>query len=252
MAVKSGRNTRAADRFQAALYKWYKDTGLTQAAAAAIIGLTQGAFNNLLKKKGASLAQMEEIADKLGLDLVDMFSWGRDILAGRDESGGGNAPAPTVSPLVDDELDSYEFLKIPFSDHMRLAASGGGAIPYTYDVDASPVVVHRDSLHLRVPNVRNLQAFRVGGDSMEPILAQDGIVVVDKTRNRFGNLEEGAIYVLCWDLGSEECAVKRLRWAERDRLLAIESTDPVVNPTIYRHPKEVLLIGKVIWSWRDH
>jgi len=250
MAVKSAKDTLAAERFQAALKDWFEKSGLPQTAAAAAIGLSQGTLNNLLRKKGASIAQMEEIAEKLGLDFLEMLARGRDIMDGK-------APSPPLAdadpiPLPDDELESYEFLKIPFSDHMRLAAGQGGAIPYTYEADDSPVVLHRDALHLRAANARKLQAFRVGGDSMEPILAQGGIVVADLSKNKLDSLEEGAIYVLCWDRDHGECAVKRLRWAERGRLLAIESADHEVNPTIYRHPDEVLLIGKVIWSWREH
>ena len=58
---------------------------------------------------------------------------------------------------------------------------------------------------------------------------------------------------LCWDR-EEECAVKRLRWAVPGKLLAVESTDQVANPTIYLEPEDraVYLIGRVIWSWREH
>jgi phage repressor protein C with HTH and peptisase S24 domain len=96
-----------------------------------------------------------------------------------------------------------------------------------------------------------MQAFRVGGDSMEPLIAQDGIVMVDVSKNDITDLDEGEIYVLCWDISTEECAVKRLKWADWGSLLAIESADPNAYETIYRRPEDVVLVGKVIWTWRE-
>jgi phage repressor protein C with HTH and peptisase S24 domain len=111
------------------------------------------------------------------------------------------------------------------------------------------VVVHGPSLGRR--SAKNLQAFRVGGDSMEPLIGQGGLVLADLSQNDFQRLREGGIYVLCWDLEVGECAVKRLKWAEKGHILAIESENPDYG-TLYRPLSEASLIGQVIWSWRRH
>ena len=121
-------------------------------------------------------------------------------------------------------------------------------MPYTYEAENSPVVVHGPSLGRR--SAHQLQAFRLGGDSMDPVLVSGGIVIADLAQNELGRLREGAVYVLCWDLFDGECAAKYLRWAEKGRWLSIESENkrypPVVKPV-----EEVKLIGKIIWAWRE-
>jgi len=86
---------------------------------------------------------------------------------------------------------------------------------------------------------------------MEPAIAEGGIVVVDKAENRLDQISEGKIYALCWDLYDGECAIKRLRWAEKGRTLALESINPAFSSR-FMSPSEVKLIGRVIWSWRVH
>ena len=92
--------------------------------------------------------------------------------------------------------------------------------------------------------------FRVGGDSMEPLIAKGGIVLADLKHNDVGHIHEGGVYVLCWDREDGECAVKYLRWAERGKLLSVESENSFYKP-VFKRVDEVLLIGRVIWAWRD-
>lgn len=241
------------------LRHWHRVSEETQAYNAARLGLSQGTFNNLLTgKKGASMALIEKVAAKIGLDPLALLAQGRALLEDEVDfvslelsASGGLISPPPPQPLTDEDLASHDYLKISFRDDMRLFAGGGGAVEGTYDKHNLPVVVHRRALGLKAANARQLIAFRVGGDSMEPILAQDGIVLVDLAQNSFQRLRDGDIYALMWD-GDDECAVKRLRWAQPGQLLAIESADPNVNPTIYRAPDEIRLVGRVIWSWRSH
>ena len=189
-----------------------------------------------------------------GRKYEDFLEIGRDLLEGKEPPALEPQSRLTIIPrgISEEELESSDFIQIPFRDDMRLFAGGGGAVPGTFESDGSPVVIHRGALSQRV-NSKDLVAFRVGGDSMEPILAKNGIVAVDTSQNDMHRLKEGEIYALCWDR-EEECAVKRLRWAVPGKLLAVESTDPIANPTIYLEPEDraVYLIGRVIWSWREH
>ena len=170
------------------------------------------------------------------------------LLAGE----GQNEPEAPV--LSDKELKNQGFIKIPFSTTMKLAAGNGGTtlnyIDIDEDADSSTIIIHGPTLG--VHNANHLQAFRVAGDSMEPLIAQGGIVLVDKTITRLDDdrFREGGIYMLCWE-DDGLCAVKRVRWVEKPRTLAIESATPS-TPTIFKKTKEIhQLIGKIIWAWRE-
>jgi phage repressor protein C with HTH and peptisase S24 domain len=68
----------------------------------------------------------------------------------------------------------------------------------------------------------NLQAFRVGGDSMEPVIAAGGIVVMaDLSENNPMNLKQDKIYVLGIDMQEGICAVKYLRWGVKGEIVII-------------------------------
>lgn len=212
------------------------------------IGVSTGHFSDILNaRRGTSEEQRRQLAEILGYpgaQYEDFLSLGQALAE--------NQAPPHIEPgprfLGGDELSERGFIAIPFSQEMKLAAGGGGTIPITDDEDSSPVIVHGPSLGLR--SSKNLQAFRVGGDSMEPLIAQNGIVLADLSCNDFARLHEGSIYVLCWDRSEGECAVKRLRWAEKNRLLLIESEDRFYPPVI-KNINEVTLIGQVIWAWRE-
>jgi phage repressor protein C with HTH and peptisase S24 domain len=121
-------------------------------------------------------------------------------------------------------------------------------VPFTRSAADSHIVVHGPSLNRR--SAKNLQAFRVGGSSMEPLIADGGIVLADTGHTDLKRIKDGRIYVLCWDLSDGECAVKYLRWADQGRILSIESENPLVKP-MFKRADEVALIGKVIWAWRE-
>lgn len=167
---------------------------------------------------------------------------GRALLEGR------TPPEPEPRFLNADEMSERGFFAVPFSSDMKLAAGGGGTIPITDDESTSAVIVHGPSLGLH--NSKNLQAFRVGGDSMDPLIAEGGLVLADLKHNDVRHLINGGIYVLCWDLGDGECAVKRLKWETKGKKLFILSENKFYDP-ITRHVDEVKLIGLVIWSWRE-
>jgi hypothetical protein len=108
--------------------------------------------------------------------------------------------------MTAEELQGHEFITVPFSDNMKLAAGGGGEIPFTWDEKNTKIVVHGPSLDRS--SSAFLQAFRVGGDSMEPVIGEKGIVIVDKSENDPLKIKPGKIYVLCWELDLGECALK--------------------------------------------
>lgn len=249
MAVKSGKDSLSVARFRAALNNILASTRQKREDFAKSMDINYGTLTSILNgSRPASIALMDEVAKKLNCDLAVMLSEGRRLLGDTVEPL-PNLPT-TPEPLTDEELRQQGFIKVPFSDNMKLAAGGGGTIPITEDAENSVVIVHGPSLKRHT--AKNLQAFRVGGDSMEPLIAKGGIVMADIAPmfRDIMHIHEGDIYILCWDLSDGECAVKYLRWAEKGRLLSIESEMPYVKP-VYKAVEDVVLIGKVIWAWRE-
>ena len=225
-----------SEAFRLWLVDYIRGRRLTQLKAALNLGVVPGTINHILTgRRRPTLELMEKMLDRAGAGYQEALTPYLDIREG---------PAP----LDDQAMTEQGFLKVPFSDDMRLAAGGGGAVPLTYEAADSPVVVHGPSLGRR--SARQLQAFRLGGDSMEPVLASGGIVIADLSHNDPGRLREGSIYVLCWDFHDGECAAKYLRWAEKGRWLSIESENKSYAPVV-KAAEEIKLIGKIIWAWRE-
>jgi transcriptional regulator with XRE-family HTH domain len=224
-----------AEAFRLWLGDYIRERGLTQLKAALNLDVVPGTINHILTgRRRPTLELIEKMLARAGF--------------GYREALTPYLKTPAPSPLDDQTMIEQGFLKVPFSDDLRLAAGGGGAVPFTYEAADSPVVVHGPSLGRR--SARQLQAFRLGGDSMEPVLANRGIVIADLTHNELDSLREGSIYVLCWDLYDGECAAKYLRWAEKGRWLSIESENKRYAPVV-KSVEEVKLIGKIIWAWRE-
>jgi hypothetical protein len=216
------------------------------------LGLSADLLNKLLRPVdpfNVSEIRKRAIAAKLGFQermYENFLDIGRAILNGK---------APDLSELqwdgmTGDELRERGFITVPFSDNMKLAAGSGGTIPITDSVERSKIIIHGPSL--KRTTSRHLQAFRVGGDSMEPVIAEGGIVLADTSDNVPERLREGKIYVICWDLREGECAVKYLSWAKKKESVLITSPDIRAYPPIVRALEDIQLIGRVIWSWREH
>jgi transcriptional regulator with XRE-family HTH domain len=240
---------KIGDIFRATLqYMLKKFT--SQKHLAAKLGISQSYLNDLLQGRRSGVETMRrKIASSLGYaahEYDNFLEIGRYILAGKDP----DTIQEDLDGLSESELRERGFLTVPFSDNMMLSAGSGGTIDVTEDSTRSRIIIHGPSL--KRTSARFLQAFMVGGDSMEPIIAQGGIVLADLRENDPAKLKEGKIYVICWDLQLGECAVKYLHWAEHGESVLITSPDNQLHPPIVRHLRDIQLIGRVIWSWREH
>jgi transcriptional regulator with XRE-family HTH domain len=195
-------------------------------------------LNDILNgRRGGTEEKRRALAAALGYPgrhYEDFLDLGRAICAGRP------LPEPLADSPNEADLAVAGYFQIPL-DQASQPAGLQGQKPA-----AEAIVVHGPTLGVK--SGRHLRAFTVGGDSMEPLLAQGGLVVADLTKNRAENLKDGSIYVLRYDGGE---AVKFLRWAEKGKLLALESENKSYKP-VFRRVKEVILIGRVIWSCRAH
>ena len=251
--MTSSRKTQDTDIFRAALKVAMAKYGLNQPQLSKRVGISSGGISDYLSgKTDPGFTKIEKIATGLGLTVAQFFALGDE----KEPSEAPDRPSLTLiqpsrlAQLPEDDIDPEGFIRVPLAEDMRLAAGSGGAVANTYEATESPVVVYGRALGRRSNHL--LQAFRVGGDSMEPVIAKRGLVIADLAQNDLGNLREGAIYVICWDVHDGECAVKYLSWAREGELLAIGSEDYRNNPPVYREVDEVRLIGRVIWSWREH
>jgi hypothetical protein len=258
-------------RFRAFLARWLDHSGMAEEQAGEFLGLAAERFSNVLNgPKGVSLATMEDIAGKLEADLTDLLVIGRTILAGEDpvmpgepgaaaggagpvsrgaEPGGPGEPVSPPARPPGDGLDQGGFLKVPLAENLRLSAGGGGAIPNTYEAADSPIAIYGPSLGRQSNHL--LQAFRFSGDSMDPVIAEGGLVIADLAHSEWERLVEGDIYVVCWNLKKGECTIKYLSWHDEGRTVLMESANRLGNQPRVMNIKEARLIGRVILTWRE-
>jgi len=230
--------------FQAALQKVMSGR-YKQKELAELVDISIPYLNDLYRgRKNGQEPVRRRIASALGYEDYETF-----LDVGRLELG--LAPLRAVHEKLRGTDDrAAEFFKAPFSDNMLLSGmSPNLSIAVTSDEKRSPVMVHGPSLG--VASARGLQAFRVEDDAMEPMIGYGGIVLADLTRNDPASLREGDLYVLCWESLRNRATIRRLKWAEKGKILAMESENPSYE-TVYRGIAEVRLIGKVIWSSRNH
>ena len=90
---------------------------------------------------------------------------------------------------------------------------------------------------------RDLAVIRVKGDSMEPTLLDDDLVMIDRTKR---NLDYDGLFVL---RVGEALHVKRIgRGATRANITVI--SDNRIYPPIQTAREEIEVIGKVLWYGR--
>jgi len=247
--VKKEKNAQVENFYSTGLKLLIKHKGLTQVAVSKITGIGQGRLSEYVR--GTTRPTLEnkiKLGKALDFGTTEEYEEAaRALLAGEDVPPQKDTIAHI---LTDEEMEQRGFIAVPYSEKMELAAGvGGSCIPVEQDEFTSKIVVHGPSLGHH--NAKNLQAFHVTGDSMEPVIAEDGIVLADTQFKDIMHIKDRRIYVCCYDLEGGSCSVKYLRWIEKKKWLAIESANTFYEP-VFKRPEEVVLIGKVIWSWRRH
>lgn len=79
MVTKSSKDTLINERFKAALKQRVNQLGKTQREAADKLDIDYRILHGFMNR-GTSAAKMEEVASKLGIDLIDLLIEGRNIL----------------------------------------------------------------------------------------------------------------------------------------------------------------------------
>jgi transcriptional regulator with XRE-family HTH domain len=220
-----------------------------QTKLAEALGMPRDSLSRVLRGGPGDLSEdaRHKLAHHFNVEYEDAIAYGQALLRGE------TPPEPPARRLSSRDMEERGFIAVPFSSETRLSAGRGGfTVPGADSPSASPIVVHGPSLGLR--SALGLHAFRVGGDSMEPVLAQNGIVLVDFRDTDIERLARPAIYMLAYDQddpSNPDASVKWLSWTVRP-YLAIESENRAVYPPVHRAFSQVQIVGRVIWSWRSH
>jgi phage repressor protein C with HTH and peptisase S24 domain len=173
-----------------------KEKGVTLNQLAAEIGSDVGNLSRLERGvQGYTDALLKKIADVLRVPVAAFFA--------EDEAHRRAILSMESVPIRIVDEDDPEFVKIP-KVKLRLSAGiqGFQTEPETYD--GSTVSVHQDWITRNGFNRENLMALRVKGESMEPALYENDLVIINLADKR---MVDGQVYAFNYE---GEAVIKRL------------------------------------------
>ena len=239
-----------------AAFTWYlQQRKLTQGQVAQRVKISQPYLSRLIKgeREGSDKAR-EKIAKLFGTTLGEMIFLGSRILAGKEPEVEPEPPQESLTVVQvgskEDrallEQHSPDYRGVPMYESGRLAAGNGGLIFDPYEKPSSHVLVYLPELGHRASH--KLASMRVGGDSMEPVIPQGSIVVVDMSDKTLVN---NKIYVVQDPEGEMFGTVKRIQKTNEKGTYALISDNPRVSTEVVRGNWEGLVVGRVVWMWRN-
>jgi len=108
MAVKSGKDSLSVARFRAALINILAKSGQKRKDFADKLGINYSTITSVLNGSvPASIALMDDIANKMHYELSDMLNEGRKILEG-DAAPQADESSTSAAPLTEREKKAYE------------------------------------------------------------------------------------------------------------------------------------------------
>lgn len=237
-----GRKYFMDDIFKTALQKTIRGR-FKQKDLAERVNISVSYFNDLFKgRKSGQETLRRAIASALGYEDYESF-----LDVGRRELGLKTLSIAGSGAFLKPVLDG-EFFRLPFFEYPCPKSCLGNADKADADQAAGQVMAHGPLLGRE--SAGQLCAFRIEDNSMEPLIAKGGIALVDLGQNIPGEIKDGGIYLVSLELGGPGL-VRRLKWVERCQLMAVES-EKGSSDTIYKRPADINLLGRVIWTWREH
>ena len=213
-------------------------SGLTQYRLATQAGLPQDAIRYALEGKDIKTSRLIEIAEALGLELY----------IGEPRAGKNLNNSPSYSEIKPEVIDKENDDLIPIPQ-LDIAFSGGhGSYPEDHVLQIGTRPFSRKWLDKKGLESENLALTRIHGDSMEPLLKDKDIVMLDQSVNQpmhtmpIAFRLDGELYIkLCQAAGDG-----RLMMSSANKLY-----DPIyidkANP-----PADFAIIAAVVWhahSW---
>lgn len=204
-----------------------KASGLTQEAAANALGISRQTLNNTLSKAIIEQEFIDEVAEKLNLDLTNV----------------------KTKPNGDDLRKKKAFAPSPYIGliYVPIAAQAGYAMHYE-----DPVFL-RDFPRLDIPGNPfkgdNYRYFQVEGDSMIPTLIDGMQVIAQKIDpDYWSQLQDYYIHVI---VTHDRILVKRLFRFDKDTLVMISDNEDLYpqQEIKYSDIKELWAVKRVL-DWR--
>lgn len=202
--------------------------GLTQQELADKVGVSQTTIMYLENGRNKSSSKIVDIANALKVD-------SRWLANGVESNGelidGALSPWSDGDPVTEDDVD------IPFLKEVCLSAGHGNV--ELNDYEGRKLRFSRKTLKDHGVNPEQAVCVTIQGDSMEPILRDNGTVGVD-----MGNtaLKDGAIYAIN---NEGLLQVKRIKRVSANEI-SIESYNPEYAPVI-KKLSDIQIIGYVFW-----
>lgn len=200
-------------------------TDMTASALAGLVGVSSTTLTRPLNDPnhphGISLKTLEKIRAKTGIE----FPRGDDDII---------PPIPAQTGIGMDMVRVYD-----------VSASAGDGHFVDYEPQAGSLAFPTQYLqHLTSSAPRHLAIISVKGESMEPTLLDDDIVLVDTSKRSLGF---DGLFVLRMDGALH---VKRVSRGPREGVIRIISDNAGVFPPVEREIEDVAVIGKVLWYGR--
>lgn len=196
-------------------------------------GIKRGIINSIMRGSYPKINEAYEVAKALGVSL-------ERLLIGEDRH---------VFSTEEQKIDKENGYIVPMIEgHI---SGGTGSIPLEEITEKFWI----PKKYLQSPAGYDCRyvAIKVKGYSMEPLIEDDDIVLIDRVKNDLKNIQENSIYAVRKD---DLYYVKHLHYEEKEKKLQLISASPYFireHGFEYINLKEIEnnpIIGKVIFSFR--
>lgn len=191
---------------------------------------------NLLMKKNniKNIAQLSKLTELPYTTLKSIFDGDVNDIRLSTSKKICNTFNITLDELLNDNIELNNIQIIDNKQSLPLL----GIVKAGYDYLANENIISYVSADINVSDIENCYALKVTGDSMEPILYEDDIVIVHKQND----VENGQVAIILID-GEEATIKKVIKYDDYVELIAFNSYYP---PKKLTKSDNFKIIGKVI------
>lgn len=202
-----------------ALAYWLKRCGMKQAELAERVGLEQGTISNMIRGvRGIKAEYLERMCDVFGITLAEFFTCGENTL-----------PEIVFVPLVK---------AVPRAGAGGLETDGAATALYAF---------HSDFIKRKQGTPETMRLFRVEGDSMEPTIAPNDLIMVNLN---MADVRSGHIYLVRFE---GELMIKRLERRPGGEVLIRSDNARYDDIAIKPDPEYIdfRIFGRMVWLCRE-
>ena len=203
--------------------------GIKPVELAKRIGTTSQYINNLVnEEKGFSDKAASKLAEAFGVGVEEFYK--------------GIFP----EELFESKINiSDDYKAVPLYESGKLSAGNNGIEFDKYEKHDSMVIVFKPELQGRLNH--KLAAIRVGGESMEPTVIKNSIVLIDLSDNQY--IESRMFAVNTPEAGLDMVSIKRVQKWEKGFVLLSDNQN--FKPILTELDWNRLCVGRIVWMWRD-